>query len=104
MSVVPGWLLTQTLTYRPPDGRNATGPVYGTPVTVRCYLEPKRQKVRGPNGAELVSQYAAICLPDVVIPPGSLVEAGGVTGEAITVDQVTAPGLPVPQHVEIAIV
>ncbi|MEX5711824.1 hypothetical protein AB1484_26910 [Parafrankia sp. FMc6] len=103
MTAVPGFLLTRQLTYRPPAGTTATGPVYGDPVTVPCYLEPKRQKVRGPNGAELVSQYVAICRPDVTIPPGSLVEVAGVTGEAVTVDQVTAPGLPVPQHVEIAI-
>ncbi len=102
---VPGWLLTQTASIYPPEGQTAHGVQYEqAPVIVDCYAEPRRRKVRDRNGAEIISNTTVILPAGTSCPTGSLVTVGDVTGEVADLDDVSAPGLPTPDHVEIALI
>lgn len=58
-------------------GSGASGPTYGTAVTVRASVQPDIRLVIDGNGREVQAQVTAIVWPDVVAPPESRITADG---------------------------
>lgn len=52
---IPSFLLQHEVTGEPYEGSSANGPVYGAPVTVRCWLEEGSELTRATEGAEVVA-------------------------------------------------
>ncbi len=79
--MIPTRLLPQKLTFKPLEGHNSFGPVYGDPQTVPARVQFGNWIVRDDKGAEVVS-FATIyvqpaeLLPDlgsvVTLPDGSV--------------------------------
>lgn len=97
----PKWLLQHQVTIEPFEGNGANGPVYGAPVTVKCFRDDKRRLVRGASGSQVVSGSTVYCLPGTVAPPESRVDLGTRVATVITVADRDGGKLPVPSHVEV---
>jgi hypothetical protein len=102
VAVIPAYLLQHTATIEPYEGSGASGPVYGTPVAVRCYREDKRRKVRAANGATVIAETTLWCPLDTVAPAGSRVDLGDRTSDVIVSARYDGGSLPVPSHVEVS--
>lgn len=77
-----------------------TGPVFGSPVTIRCRIEPQIQTILDPKGAEVVSTARLFATPEA---KQHLVSEGRVTwgGQTYTIITVAEHwGLSAPSHVE----
>lgn len=100
---VPGWLLRHRVIVEPYAGDSAYGPRYGPPVEVAALVAEKVRTVRSREGREVVSTAQIITAPDVDCPAESRITLpdGRIT-RALTVSHHTAPGLPVPQSLEVA--
>ncbi|MFE7273040.1 hypothetical protein [Streptomyces sp. NPDC057623] len=100
---LPGMWLRHTVIVEPYEGNSAVGPLYGEPVTVRCFLEEKNRLVRAPDGREVTSSSTIYCRLDAVdAPPESKVTLSD--GRQTTViDQARhdGGGLPLPDHIEV---
>lgn len=103
MGAIPAFLLVHTAIVEPYIGKSATGPVYGSPVTVRCFADDKRQLVRGPDAQEVTSQTTLYMRLDTVCPVGSRVTVNGRTTTALTALRRDGGGLPTPDHLEVAL-
>lgn len=102
MSSIPGWLLRHRITIQPYRGESSTGPVYGTPVQVRAFVDEQTRTVRTPGGEETTSSSTAYCAPGVVAPPLSRVTLpSGRTTTVIAALDRNGGGLPTPDHVEL---
>lgn len=101
--VIPGWLLRHQVTVEPYLGQAATGPSYGAPVLVPCFIEEKRRKVRNQLGEEVVSAATVYCRPDVDAPPKSRVNVRGREAFVVTDGLNDGGGLPTPDHRELAL-
>lgn len=101
MTGIPPMLLQHTAVIEPYEGSGANGPVYGVPVTVRCYREDKRRKVRATNGAEVTAETTLWCQLDTVAPAGSRVDLGDRKADVIVSARYDGGQLPVPSHVEV---
>lgn len=85
--IVPAVFLTHRITIEPYLGDTAYGPAYGPPV---------------PGIRAMVSLPQIITAPGVDCPPGSRITlADGRTTTAQSVADHSAPGLPVPDCVEV---
>ena len=102
MTVIPGWMLGHTVTVEPYAGSSAYGPVYGSPVTVACFLDQKTRTVRDRTNREVVSTSTFYARPGLVCPPESRVTLpDGRRTTVIAVLNRDGGGLPTPDHVEV---
>ncbi|WP_394434512.1 hypothetical protein [Streptomyces sp. SGAir0957] len=102
MSAVPGWLLRHRITVEPYLGDSSTGPLYGPPVSVRCFVDEQTRAVRTPGGEEVTSSSTAYAKPGTDVPPLSRVTLpSGRTTTVIAALPRDGGGLPTPDHVEI---
>ena len=101
---VPGWLLRHRITVEPYRGDSAYGPTYGPAVEdVPALVALTVRTVRDREGREVTSTATVIAGPDLECPPESRITLpDGRTTRAITVAKHTAPGLPVPESVEVS--
>lgn len=97
------WVHEVTVT--PLTGTGAYGPVYGAPVLVTGFLEEARKLVRDQAGAEVVSEASFRCAlaHADALPPGSRVDVGDRQATVIARARHTAPGLDLPEHLEVAL-
>lgn len=99
---VPRWLLRHRVTIAPYIGDTAYGPAYGPPVVVRALVAEAARDARDREGRETLSTAQIICEPDTVCPPESRITLPtGRQTRALSVAHHTAPGLPVPESLEV---
>ncbi|MGI5350212.1 hypothetical protein ACQEU8_36575 [Streptomyces sp. CA-250714] len=100
---VPGWLLRHRITVEPYRGDSAYGPTYGPAVAVRALVAETVKTVRDKEGREVTSTAQIIAEPDLDCPAESRITlpSGRIT-RALNVAHHTAPGLPVPESVEVS--
>ncbi len=102
MGRIPGWLLIHTISVEPYKGDSSKGPVYGTSVQVRCFLDEQTRAVRSAGGEQVTSTSTAYAAPGVDAPPLSRVSLpGGRTTTVIQTKRRTAGRLRAPDHTEI---
>ncbi|MER5213701.1 hypothetical protein ABT063_24795 [Streptomyces sp. NPDC002838] len=104
--LIPGYLLRHQVTVEPYEGDSAVGPLYGDPVTVRCFLEEETRLVRAPDGREVTSSSTIYCRLDAVTaPPESKVTLPDGR-ETTVIAQIphNGGGLPTPDHLEVQLV
>ncbi|MFD4371498.1 hypothetical protein ACFWPY_07890 [Streptomyces sp. NPDC058527] len=103
MSQVPRWLLRHRISIEPYIGDSAYGPRYGPPVTgVRALVAEQVRTVRDREGRETVSTAQVITAPGTVCPAESRITlpTGRIT-RVLSAAPHTAPGLPVPESLEV---
>ena len=100
---IPGWMLRHEVTIEPYLGQSATGPRYGPPVPVRCFVDESRRLVRNEAGEQVVSESTVFCRLGTTAPPKSRVNVRGREAFVITAKQRDASGLPTPDHLELAL-
>ncbi|MEV4245230.1 hypothetical protein AB0J63_17665 [Streptosporangium canum] len=103
MGALPAWLLVHQVLVEPFEGEGPFGPEYGEAVTVRCFVDEKRRLVRNAEGSEVVSETTVYMPLDTTCPTGSRVTANSRTTTAITSSRRDGGGLPVPDHLEVAL-
>jgi len=94
-----------SVTVTPLLGSGAYGPSYGPDAVISGFLDDKRQLVRDASGTEVVSQatlYTALEHADT-LAPGSRVDLGHRSAEVIGVARRDAPGLDLPEHLEVVL-
>ncbi|MFJ2183450.1 hypothetical protein ACIOJG_22795 [Streptomyces anulatus] len=102
MSAIPRRFLRHRITVEPYAGRSSTGPLYGPPVEVQCFLDQKTRNVRTPTGDTVVSSSTAYASPGTTAPPLSRVTlSGGRQTRVIQDAPRDSGGLGAPDHVEI---
>lgn len=87
-------------------GGGGYGDTYaGTPVTVPCFLDDTRKQVRSTTGDEVVSETTLYCALEHydTFTPGSQVALSYRSAEVIGVNRRDAPGLPLPEHLEVTL-
>lgn len=82
-------------------GSTATGPVYGPPRTVRCYVEAKSFSVRSPEGRTVAAAAVIRCDLDRSITPESRITVFGRRCEIVSVTHYDFPGAP--SHTEVTV-
>lgn len=101
---IPPTLLRQTITIEPYTGDGARGPLYGAPVTVRCYLEQKTRVVRAPDGRQVTSTSRLFCDRGPVVTTESRVTLpGGRQPRVLQVADLDTQGLVQIDHLEISL-
>ncbi|GIJ10733.1 hypothetical protein ACFFMR_18885 [Micromonospora andamanensis] len=90
------------------QGSGAYGDVYATAADVTpCVVEQSRRLVRVQTqdaaGREQVSSTTVYAPPGITCPPGSRVTWAGRTSRVLARSDVSAHGLPLPEHVELAL-
>lgn len=103
MGSLPGWLLTHTMVIEPFLGSSGTGPAYGRPVTVRCFVEPVWETRRAGEQRVSVGTSRVFAPLNTVITPESRVTVEGKRVEVVSVTRRDGGGLPTPDHVEITV-
>jgi len=100
----PTWLRPHRVTIEPYEGDSAYGPLYGPPTAgVRAMVSAAIRTVRDRQGRETTSTAQVITAPDVVCPPESRITLpDGRTTRVIAVGAHTAPGLPLPESLEVS--
>ncbi|MFD9146207.1 hypothetical protein ACFWDF_02890 [Streptomyces diastaticus] len=103
MTKVPRWLLRHRITVEPYLGDSAYGKQYGPPVEdVPALVAETIRTVRDRTGREVTSTAQIIAETGLDCPAESRITLPeGRTTTAISVAHHTAPGLPVPQSVEV---
>lgn len=107
MGTIPGFLLRHTIVIEPYEGHSATGPIYGPPVTVRCFNADKRRFIRsktatGSTGSnEVIAATTSYCPPGTVAPAQSRVTVNGRVTKVLQFLDHDGGGLPTPDHVEL---
>jgi hypothetical protein len=100
--LIPGFLLRHRVTVEPFLGNSATGPRYGPPVEVRCFVEEKTRMVRAPSGEEVTSSSTFYALPSAVCPEKSRVTLpSGRKATVIEAVRQDGGGLATPDHLEV---
>lgn len=103
MGSLPGWLLTHRMVVEPFLGASGTGPAYGRPVEVRCFVEPGRATARGGETRTAIETATIYAPLDTVITPEARVTVEGRRVEVVSVTRRDGGGLPTPDHVEIVV-
>lgn len=101
MGAIPGFLLVHTAVIEPYLGAGAHGDLFGPGVTVQCFADDKRRRVRSPSGDEVISSTTVYCLLATVAPTGSRVQVNGRTTFVIEALRRDGGGLPTPDHLEV---
>lgn len=100
---LPRHWLRHTITVEPYLGEGGTGPLYGPPVTVRCHLERMRESAR--RGDDRAPRESTRCIAGIEHAPLLTLDAritdAGRRVQVLSRTEHTAPGLPVPEHVEL---
>lgn len=103
---LPRRWLQHEVTVEPYGGNSgARGPVFGAPVTVRCFLEETNRMVRAKDDTEVLSSATVYCRLDAVdAPPESRVTLpdGRVTTVLVQARH-DSGGLPLPDHLEVSL-
>lgn len=103
--LIPGYLLRHTVTVEPYEGDSAYEPLYGTPVSVRCFLEEKTRTVRDRQGQEVTSSSTLYARLGTVCPAESRVTLpSGRQTTVIAALRRDGEGLPTPDHLEVQLV
>ncbi|MEU3162899.1 hypothetical protein [Streptosporangium sp. NPDC006930] len=103
MSALPDELLVHTVLVEPAQGEGPFGMEYGEQVPVRCFVDDKRRLVRAATGAEVVSESTFYAPLDTVCPVDSRVTVNGRTTTVLASSRRDGGGLPVPDHLEVAL-
>lgn len=100
---LPGFWLRHRVTVEPYEGSSANGPIYGAPVSVRCFLEESSELTRTSDGTERVSTARYFARLDTIeAPPQSRVTLpSGRVATVIDVARHDGGGLPTPDHLEV---
>lgn len=96
------WLRHQ-VTVEPYQGSSANGPVYDTPVTVRCFLEESSELAKTSEGEQRISTARYFARLDTIqAPPQSRVTLPDGR-QAAVIDSIRhdGGGLPTPDHLEV---
>lgn len=105
MGTLPGRLLRHTVAVEPYAGTSgAGGPVYGPPVTLRCFLDQKTRLVRSASLSEVTSSSTFYCRLTAIatVPAESRVTLpDGRTTTVIQALKRDGGGLPTPDHWEV---
>jgi hypothetical protein len=104
MGTIPGFLLRHRVQVEPYLAAGPFGDTFGPSIEVRCFLDEGRRKVRGKDGAEIVSEATFYARRDTNCPEGSRVTlpSGRVCTALVVLDR-NGGGLPTPDHVEVAL-
>lgn len=100
---LPAALLGHTITVEPYLGSDATTPLYGPPVQVRCLREMRTRSVRTTTGRQVVAATVIRCQVDEPVTAESRITSGGRVVEVIGVATFHGGGLSVPEHLEITV-
>lgn len=103
MAALPPWLLVHEATIEPYEGDSATGPIFGDPVTVRCFVDEGRTVVRDDTGRETVSSATLYAPLDTAVSAEDRVTVRGRTAEVLTTKRRDGGGLPTPDHIEVSL-
>lgn len=103
MGVLPPFLLRHTAVIEPYQGAGPAGPVYGPPVTVKCFCDDQRRLVRNGDGTEVISSATVYCPLDTTAPAESRVTVNGKTSTVFTTYRRDGGGLPTPDHLEVVL-
>lgn len=103
MAVIPAFLLRFEAVVEPLTGEGSHGPVFGAPVTVRCFWEDKKKVSKKPDGSELISSTTVWMLPTEVCPAGSRITVNGRTARVLASSLRVGGGLPTPDHLEVEV-
>jgi hypothetical protein len=103
VGALPTYLLTHTMLVEPYLGASGTGPAYGRPVEVRCFVEPVRSTARGGETRTSVGGSTVYAPLDTPITPEARVTIEGKRVEVVSVVRHDGGGLPTPDHLEITV-
>ena len=103
MPGLPTTLLTHRMTVELYLGASATGPIYGPPVVVPCFVEPGRQSQRAPGERTPTGTATIYTQLGEQITPESRVTVEGRQVEVVEVIRHDGGGLPTPDHLEIRV-
>lgn len=103
MGAIPPMLLRHTAEVEPFEGDGPFGPEYGMPVTVRCFVDDRIQKVLDDTGAEVVAQGVIYMPLTTVCPVGSRVTVNGRQAQVLAALRRDGGGFPTPDHLEVAL-
>lgn len=102
MVAIPRRFLVHTITVESYLGDTSTGPRYGPPATVACFLDEQTRGVRSAGGEQVTSSSTAYALPGTEAAPFSRVTLpGGRTTKVIQTKRRDGGRLGTPDHVEI---
>lgn len=99
--VIPLELLPHTVQVRPKLGESSRGDLFGDQFELPCMAQGGARMVRSSDGTEVVSTLTLWAQPDQVVPVGSEVDHAGDTTTVLQSILHDAPGLPVPEHLEV---
>lgn len=104
MAVGIAFLMVHTVVVEPYLGDTAYGGKYGPAITVACFIDDKRRRVRNDAGEEVVSE-STFYTDDMAlqVPIRSKVTVNGRTATVITVARRDGGGMPTPDHQEVAL-
>ena len=100
---LPAALLGHRILVEPYLGSDATGPLYGPAVEVRCLRERRTRSVRTPTGRQVVAATVIRCQLDEPVTAESRITDGGRTVEVLGVATFDGGGLATPDHLEITV-
>ena len=103
MADIPAVLLRHTVLIEPYEGEGPFGPEYGEQELVRCFIDDRRRLVIGPTGDEAVSETTVYMPLDTVCPVHSRVTVNGRSTIVLAASRRDGGGLPVPDHLEVAL-
>lgn len=103
MGGLPEFLLVHTVQVEPFEGEGPFGKEYGEVVPVRCFVDDKRRLVRSATGAEVVSESTFYAPLETVCPVDSKVTVNGRETIVLAASRRDGGGLPVPDHLEVAL-
>lgn len=92
------------VTVTPLEGTGAYGPVFGQALTVAGFLDSATHLVRSATGQEVVSQstlYTDLDHAAAFLPGSAVTLPDGARTVVITTNARTAPGLDLPDHLEV---
>lgn len=103
MADIPPWLLRHTVVVEPYEQEGPFGPEYGDAVTVRSFVDDRTQKILDNTGEEIVARTVIYMPLATVCPPGSRVTVNGRQAQVLAALRRDGGGLPVPDHLEVAL-
>ncbi|WP_328426032.1 hypothetical protein [Streptomyces sp. NBC_00443] len=99
---IPRRYFIHEITVEPYRDESSTGPLYGPPVTVRCFLDEQTRAVRSPGGEQVTSTSTAYADLGTEAPALSRVTLpGGRKTTVIQAKRRDGKGLGTPNHLEV---
>lgn len=104
MAGLPESLLGHEIVVEPYLGASGTGPRFGPPTAVRCYIDPgARRTQRGAETRTATGPATIYCQLDAPITPESRVTVDGRRVEVLAVNRYDGGGLPTPNHLQVEV-